>query len=157
MNKGRGPMRRVQRVTAIVAMALPAPAAANKVALSSAVFVEKDVVDSRGRRSIVLEPPEEVSRGDRLVFLLHYRTAGPSAPFMVTNPLPDTVSYQGSPDARAIVSVDGGRHWGVLGALQVRERDGSRRGARPEDVTHVRWTLRRAGSSGKLMFRGVAR
>ena len=154
-----------KRVTAIVAMAVLAPAAlaaSNRVILSSAVFVEKDLTDSRGRSRIVLEPPQMVAPGDRLVFLLRYRNTGtaPASDFIVTNPLPETVSYQGTPDARAIVSIDGGRRWGALPRLRVRERDGSLRAARPEDVTHVRWTLNQpipAGSEGRLVFRGVVK
>ena len=154
-----------RRVTAIVAMALLAPAAlaaSNRVMLTSAVFVEKDLTDAQGRNRIVLEPPRLVAPGDRLVFLLRYRNTGtaPASDFIVTNPLPETVSYQGTPDARAIVSIDGGRSWGALPRLRVRERDGSVRAARPEDVTHVRWTLKQAipaGSEGRLVFRGVVK
>ena len=159
-------MTRSKRVTAIVAGALLAStgavAASNRVAMSSAVFVEKDIVDPQGRSRIVLEPPRLVAPGDRLVFLLRYRNTGtaPASDFIVTNPLPETVSYQGTPDARAIVSIDGGHNWGTLARLRVRERDGSLRAARPEDVTHVRWTLKRAipaGSEGRLVFRGVVK
>ena len=148
---------------AALACAAPGAAlAANQVSLSSAVFVEKDRADSRGRRSIVLESPRMVTPGDRLVFMLSYRNNGsrPATDFIVTNPLPQAVSYQGTPDAGAIVSVDGGANWGTIGQLRVKDRNGYVRGARPEDVTHVRWTLKQAipaGSTGKLMFRGIVK
>ncbi|MBB5685135.1 DUF11 domain-containing protein [Sphingobium boeckii] len=148
---------------AALACATPATArAANQVSLSSAVFVEKDRADAQGRRSIVLEAPRMVTPGDKLVFMLSYRNTGnhPANDFIVTNPLPQAVSYQGTPDAGAFVSVDGGATWGTLGQLRVKERNGYVRGARPEDVTHVRWTLKQAipaGSTGKLMFRGIVK
>lgn len=145
-------------------MALLSPAAAhaaNDVALTSAVSVEK-TLQANGRKKIVLERPGQVVPGDRLVFLFDYRNKGaaPASDFVVTNPLPGTVAYQSSPDPAAIVSIDGGRTWGMLTRLKVRESDGAVRGARPEDVTHVRWTFARAipaGQGGKLSFRGVVR
>lgn len=147
----------------IIAIALLSPAAhaANDVALTSAVFVEK-TVQANGRKKIVLEQPGQVAPGDSLVFMFDYRNKGsvPATGFVVTNPMPGAVAYQSSPDPAAIVSIDGGRSWGMLARLKVRESDGMVRGARPEDVTHVRWTFARAipaGQGGKLSFRGVVR
>ena len=135
--------------------------AANNVALSSAVFLEKTVADNSGHSRIVLEEPKAVTPGDQLVFILNYRNAGsaPAKDFIVTNPLPSAVAYQGRGDG-AQVSIDGGRSWGTLPALKVREADGRWRNARPEDVTHVRWALKQtvaAGAQGKLSFRGIVR
>jgi uncharacterized repeat protein (TIGR01451 family) len=103
-----------------------------------------------------------VTPGDRLVFILSYRNAGPvpAKHFVVTNPLPEAVAYAGTPDESAVFSVDGGRNWGALSALTLREMDGRLRNARPEDVTHIRWTMREAvpaGGQGKLSFRGIVR
>lgn len=132
------------------------------MALASDVFVEKMVKDSAGRPKLVLEEPKVVTRGDRLVFVLKYRNRSntPAANFVVTNPLPNTVVFQDSPTGNLLVSVDGGRSWGPLPALTVKDRTGARRLAMNTDVTHVRWTFARpipAGSTGKLMFRGVVR
>lgn len=148
----------------LLLLALLAPgaaSAANGVTLQSTVFVEKSVPDGEGRNRIVLEEPKVVTPGDRLVFILNYRNAGatPASDFVVTNPLPAAVAYQGGAD-KADVSIDGGRSWGLLATLKVREADGSWRGARPEDVTHLRWALRGAipaGAQGKLSFRGIVR
>lgn len=135
--------------------------AANNVTLSSAVFLEKVVADGHGRDRIVLEEPKVVTPGDRLVFILNFRNVGnaPASDFIVTNPLPSAVAYQGGADG-AQVSIDGGRTWGSLSLLKIREADGRWRNARPEDVTHVRWALKQAipvGSQGKLSFRGIVR
>lgn len=135
--------------------------AANSVTLSSMVFIEKAVADSAGRSHIVLEEPKTVTPGDRLVFILNYRNAGqlPASDFIVTNPLPGAVAFQGGAES-AQVSIDGGRSWGTLPALRVHEADGHWRNARPEDVTHLRWVLKQAipaGAQGKLSFRGIVR
>lgn len=134
--------------------------AADPVSLTSTVFVEKTSTGAQGRNRVVLEPPGRMSPGDRLVFMLNYRSVGTRSigDFVVTNPMPAAVAYQGTSDPSAVVSIDGGRRWGRLDQLKVTERDGSIRSARPEDVTHVRWTLNPAtGSAGRLMFRGVVR
>jgi uncharacterized repeat protein (TIGR01451 family) len=148
---------------ALVAFAIPSVAsAADSVALSSSVFVERQLVDSNGRSRVELHAPQVVTPGDRLVFILSYRNTGekPAQHFTVTNPLPQAVAYAGTPDEQAQISVDGGRSWGLLSSLRVREEDGRWRNARPEDVTHIRWTLAqpiRVGATGKLSFRGTVR
>lgn len=147
----------------LLALMLPGVAqAADQVALSSAVFVERITADRDGRERVVLEAPEQVTPGDKLVFVLSYRNLSASAAddFTVTNPMPAAVAFQATPDKGAVVSIDGGRNWGALAALTLRERDGSIRGARPEDVTHIRWSPARAipaGGTGTLSFRGVVR
>lgn len=152
----------MHRLLLVIAMLAPNLAfAANNVTLSSMVLLERTVADGAGRDRIVLEEPKTVTPGDRLVFILAYRNAGRAAAsdFIVTNPLPAAVAFQGGGDG-AQVSIDGGRSWGTLPALKVQEADGRWRNARPEDVTHLRWSLKQAipaGAQGKLSFRGVVR
>lgn len=136
--------------------------AANEVALTSSVFVEKAVAQADGKTRLVLEEPKVVVPGDRLVFVLAYKNLGakPATDFVVTNPLPGAVAYQGSGDAGALVSIDGGKSWGALATLKMRNADGTARAAYPEDVTHVRWAMKTpipVGAAGKLSFRGVVR
>jgi hypothetical protein len=140
----------------------PLQAAASQVTLKGEVFVERSVSDPDGRSRIILEAPKLVAPGDRLVFILSYsnRTSQPAADFVVTNPVPPAVAYLGAPHPGTEVSVDGGRTWGDLARLKIRESEGAVRGARPEDVTHVRWTLKQpvpAGARGRLSFRGIVR
>jgi len=153
----------MRRFLACLALSLaPCSAyAADTPGLTSMVFVERAVADGRGRTRVVLELPGRVASGDRLVFMVGYRdaVAANGSRFVVT-PLPATVAYQGTTDRGAVVSIDGGHRWGPLSHLRVRERDGSVRDARAEDVTHVRWTVdpaAAAGYRGKLMFRGIVR
>ena len=148
---------------ALLALLTPIAAqAANEVALTSSVFVEKSVPQADGKTRLVLQEPKVVVPGDRLVFVLAYKNMGgkPATDFVVTNPMPGAVAYQGTGDAGAIVSVDGGKSWGPMAALKVRKSDGSVRSAYPEDVTHVRWAMKTpipVGAAGKLSFRGVVR
>lgn len=149
-------------LTLIALFAPVAAYAANDVALTSEVFVEKAVPEANGRTRLVLETPKVVVPGDKLVFMLAYRNIGraPATDFVVTNPLPGAVAYQGTADAAALVSIDGGKSWGALSALKVRRPDNNFRPAQPEDVTHVRWAMKApipVGAAGKLSFRGVVR
>ncbi|AHE56408.1 hypothetical protein [Sphingomonas sanxanigenens] len=140
--------------------AAPRGAADGEVALSSAMFVERAVADAHGATRIVLETPETVTRGDRLVFVLSYRTVGDRArsAFTITNPLPRPLRFEDSSDPGAIVSVDGGRSWGALATLTRRDLSGRLRAARPEDVTHLRWRrVLPAGEAGSVTFRSVVR
>lgn len=150
---------------AILLIALSAPSlalAADSVALTSAVFVERQMTDSDGKSRVELRAPQVVTPGDRLVFILSYQNQGAASAkqFTVTNPLPSAVAFAGSADEVAVVSVDGGHIWGPLSQLKMREEDGQWRNARPDDVTHIRWTFAqplRAGAAGKLSFRGTVR
>lgn len=150
-------------ILTLLALLIPASAfAADSVALSSAVFVERELTDASGRARTELQAPKLVTPGDRLIFILSYHNAGstPADHFIVTNPLPEAVVYAGTPDQTAVFSIDGGRSWGALSVLKLREDDGRWRYARPEDVTHIRWAMQKAvpvGGRGKFSFRGIVR
>ena len=150
-------------ILAFAALFLPQAAiAAEKIELSSNVFVEKVTQSADGRQTVVLEKPLTVVPGDRLIFILNYRNVGDRAAsdFVVTNPLPSAVAFQETLDGTELVSIDGGQKWGRLNKLRVREADGTSRVAVPEDVTHIRWKLSNdisVGSQGKLTFRGVVK
>jgi len=129
----------------------PASATPAAVALDSAVFVER-TTPQRGR---MLEPAIRLSRGDRVVYVVSWYRMGGTGGFMVTNPLPDTVYFQGSASGDEEVSIDGGRTWGKLAVLRV----GSRL-ATPEDVTHVRWRVNpalAARGSGQIAYSAIVR
>lgn len=153
----------VRILLAIAALLAPDMAfAAGSVALSSLVLVEKTTADADGKTKVTLQEPKVVTPGDRLIFILSYQNRGSAAAsdFIVTNPLPSAVVYQGTADASAQVSIDGGKAWGTLASLKVADGPNRWRSARPEDVTHVRWTMKQpipVGGQGKLSFRGVVR
>ena len=147
----------------LLAALIPGPAfAANQVALDNHVFVERVLIDAEGKQRILLEEPKVVVPGDRLVFVLNYRNAGaqPADKFVVTNPMPSAVRFADAGDTRPLVSVDGGKQWGLLADLSVPMEGGMRRAAQPADVTHLRWAFQKpipVGGTGKLMFRGVVK
>jgi uncharacterized repeat protein (TIGR01451 family) len=155
----------IYRFALLIAALIAAPAAAqsgNAVSLVSDVLVERSTTDANGRTQTTLEEPTTVVPGDKLVFVLRYRNNGaqPATDFVVTNPLPEAVAFQAAGDERAEVSVDGGRNWGRLASLTIREADGSQRPAQASDVTHIRWAFAQpipAGEAGRLMFRGIVR
>ena len=142
---------------------LPSAALAqNPVALTSEVFVERVSTGANGDEKVSLEAPNVVIPGDKLVFVLSYRNGGttPAADFVVTNPIPGSVSFAGTESSGAAYSVDGGKSWGALTALTIANPDGTRRAATLADVTHVRWHFAQPiapGGSGQLRFRGVVK
>lgn len=145
-----------------VALAPTQAWAGNQVALDNSVFVERIKTDANGRQSVLLEEPKVVVPGDKLVFVLNYRNGGaqPADKFVITNPMPTAVRFTDAGDTQPIVSVDGGKQWGLLADLRIAAEDGTQRAAQPGDVTHIRWAFHKpipAGASGKLMFRGVVK
>jgi uncharacterized repeat protein (TIGR01451 family) len=135
--------------------------AQDSVSLTNQIFLEK-VKEENGQQTVTLEEPKVVVPGDKLVFVLNYKNSSgqPAANFVVTNPIPPAVTFDGSEDASADVSVDGGKTFGKLAALTVRNPDGTDRPATAADVTAVRWTFTQpipAGGAGKVSFRGVVK
>ncbi|MEP7348967.1 MAG: hypothetical protein ABI668_03335 [Sphingorhabdus sp.] len=136
--------------------------AATPLELKSDVFVERHVVRGDGSKTVVLEKPNMVTPGDNLVFIVRYKNVGGSTAsnFVVTNPLPSAVAFNGTSDGLEIVSINGGKSWGILGSLRVAMADGTSRPAMQTDVTHIKWNLNQpltAGAGGKLIFRGIVK
>jgi len=148
---------------ALFALLMPAAAmAADGVTLVSQVFVEHAQTAPDGKTVTTRDKPDVVVPGDNLVFVLSYRNDGaqPATDLVLTNPVPDSVSFSSTDDANAVVSVDGGKTWGALRSLTVVVADGVSRPAEAADVTHIRWSLTRpvpSGGAGELSFRGVVK
>ena len=103
----------------------------------------------------MLEPARELSRGDRVVYVVRWFRLGGDGGFVVTNPLPRSVYYQSSANGDEEVSIDGGQSWGKLGSM----RFGNRL-ATPEDVTHVRWRVDPRAASrgqGRIAYSAIVR
>lgn len=147
-------MTRTLNLLAIAAAAATwatAVQATPSVSLDSSVFVER-AAPGMGR---VLEPASELNRGDRVVYVVRWYRMGGNGGFVVTNPLPRAVAYQGSANGDEEVSIDGGRTWGKLDALRV-----GRRLATAEDVTHVRWRVDPRVASrgqGRIAYSAIVR
>lgn len=136
----------------------PATASASlanpSVTLDSALYVEKMRMDNGGpTRS--LEQARQFAPGDRVVTVVTWYRLGGNGGFTVTNPLPRSLSYQGSASDDEEVSIDGGRSWGRLGDMRIGARQ-----ATPQDITHVRWHIpasRAAAGRGRITYSGIIR
>ncbi len=152
----------MKTILTLLTLALPMAAIAQgQVSTKMTPFVEKTVRDVNGGTKLVLEEPSKVFPGDKIVYVLSYHNVGQTAAanFAITDPIPQHLVFDGTPDATALVSVDGGKSWGALATLKVATPNGVR-SARPDDVTHVRWALKSAipaGAEGKLSFRGTVK
>ena len=160
----------ISAVFAAATLAAPAshaaaPAAApavqaSPVSLQGDVKLEKTITEN-GTDRLVLSEPKIVVPGDRLLFTTAYRNDGakPVTNFVVTNPLPAAVTLAADSPASLEVSVDGGKSWGVLGALKAADGKGGQRGALASDVTHVRWTVASIapGASGTVSYHAIVR
>ena len=137
-----------------------AQAAASPVALTSDVKLDRVVV-TNGVSKHVLTAPTKVVPGDHLIFSTNYHNSGakPIEHFIVTNPLPSAVTLAGDGYGNFDVSVDGGKSWGKLAALNVSDGKGGRRAAQATDVTHVRWIVPAIapGASGSLEYHAIVR
>jgi uncharacterized repeat protein (TIGR01451 family) len=147
----------------IATLLLPGIAhAAGDVSLTSKVLIEHEKVGADGNSVLVLEEPQVVTPGDPLVFELSYRNnaSRPVSGFVLTNPVPASIIFVATDDARALFSTDGGKTWGKLAVLTVPAPDGTSRPAKTTDVTHIRWTFAEpiaSGGSGHVSFRGTVK
>ena len=142
-----------------VMLAASTQVAAEPVRFASNVFIERFMPALGGRTTRVLERAEHLRPGDNVIFVVNW-TAAHGREFVVTNTMPQTVTFQRSANSDQDVSVDGGRTWGRIDDMRVRESDGGLRMATPEDVTHLRWRVPpalAARGSGQITYRGIVR
>ena len=108
-----------------------------------------------------LVDPKGVVPGDTLVFITDYSNSGqaPVTDFVIVNPVPKSVKLSAQSAAHLEVSVDGGKHFGMLSTLTVPDANGNPRAATADDVTHLRWTITRLaqGQSGRAVYSAVVR
>lgn len=146
---------------ALMALAPSAALAqASPIQLTGDVKVNRVVVEN-GKEKHVLSDPSVVVPGDALVFTTTYQNKGADAvkDFVVTNPLPSAVMLAPEGAEKLVVSVDGGRTFGLLASLTVKDAEGKPRPAQASDVTHIRWILPvvPAGAQGALSYNGIVR
>ena len=144
------------------ALATPAFAQATQpVELAGEVKLERTVTGGDGKPKTERVAPEVIVPGDRLIFATTYRNTGaePVENFIVRNALPGPVRLADDADAALVVSVDGGKAWGLLRELKVANADGTSRPAQAADVTHVRWTLAvvKPGEGGRIEYPAIIR
>ncbi|RYD87030.1 MAG: hypothetical protein EOP61_36370, partial [Sphingomonadales bacterium] len=109
-----------------------------------------------GEAHVSLVEATAVAPGDIVVIRIAYHNASdaPVGDIVISNPVPQHLRFMSVRDGAAMVSVDGGKTYGALVDLKV--KDGAElRPAVAADVTHVRWTFREplpAGAQGSVAF-----
>lgn len=141
----------------MAACAIPARADAPRpLELVGYVKLEKVTTTTAGERKVERFEPRVVVPGDRLIFGTRFVNNGAKTieRFVVSSPVPASVSLSAEADPSLQVSVDSGASWGRLGELEIVQPDGVRRAARSSDVTNIRWVLPTVapGESGTLEF-----
>lgn len=148
----------------LVAGVLAASPVMAELQLRTEAFREIEVTTKAGKKEKQLQAISNAVPGQEVVYVITYRNSGatPAARVVVSNPLPAGLVYQpGSAQGagtRPEVSVDGGKQFGPLPQLTVRNTNGTVRAARAEDVTHVRWTVLQdvgPAAQGSVTYRAV--
>lgn len=132
---------------------------ADEAIAANGIDAQGDVKGGDGKFKLVA--PEGVVPGDTLVFITNYQNAGaqPVSNFVIVNPVPASVKLTADSVAHDEVSIDGGKHWGMLSQLTVAGADGNPRAATADDVTHLRWTITSLaqGQSGRAVYSATVR
>ena len=141
---------------AIAALGFASPAFATGVKLESSVHEEIVTIDAKGERHVSLVDATAVAPGDVVVIRIAYHNTSetPVGDIVISNPVPQHLRFMSVRDGAAKVSVDGGKSYGALVDLKV--KDGAElRPALAADVTHVRWSFSEplaAGAQGAVAF-----
>ena len=116
------------------------------IELKTVAEVEQQYVDERGNTATRLVPAAKVVPGDEIVWTIVASNvcSAPAGDIAITNPVPQHMRYVGDsafgPGAAIEFSVDGNA-FAAADALTVAEADGSRRPARADDYSAIRWVL----------------
>jgi hypothetical protein len=145
-------------------LALSAPqlaAAANEIAVVSEIALEKTVPAGPGKTRTVLVAAKSGPPGSKLVFSTTYRNQSkmPIRGIVLNSPALDNLVFDGLLGPGE-VSIDGGKSWGALTTLKVRNANGTMRPAQNTDVNMVRLVVPGAaapGQSGKLSYRVIVK
>ncbi len=129
------------------------------IELKTVAELEQSYVDASGNAATRLVPIAKVVPGDEVVWTITASNVctKPAADVAITNAVPAHMRYLGNsafgPGAAIEFSLDG-QSFAVPGALLVAAPDGSKRAARADEYSHIRWVLGRPmGPSESLMVR----
>lgn len=159
-----GSLLKLRFVGLMVAGVLAAAPVMAELQLRTEAFREIEVTTKAGKKEKQLQAISSAVPGQEVVYVITYRNGGakPATRVVVSNPLPTGLVYQpGSAQGagtRPEVSVDGGKQFGLLPQLTVKNADGTMRAARADDVTHVRWTVLQdvsPAAEGSVTYRAV--
>jgi len=136
-----------------------------KPQMSISITTSKEVVETvNGAKVRKLVPTKLAATGDTLVYTLSYSNKGDetASEAIVDNPISAGMSYidnsASGAGADITFSIDGGKNYKKPSLLtyEIKQPNGSvqKYTARPEEYTHIRWTIRQvpAGTGGTLGF-----
>jgi len=137
----------------------------DKFDYSHTFYREKKIKNKDGKSEVKREYVTQTLPGEELLGVATYTYTyhEPAKEIVFTLPLPKEVIYvQGSAtDEKHIwFSADGGKNWSRFRSLRVTEKDGTKRIATGNDVTHLQWRMANAlnkGDTGKLEYKIVIR
>ncbi len=136
------------------------------VQLQTSAQIEQIVLNEKGEKESRLVPVTTVVPGDEVIYTITFtnRADAEAETVVITDPVPEQMRYvEGSAfggGTDILFSVDGGKSFGTPEELTVASADGSRRNARAEDYTHIRWKMRnplQPGKQGHARFRAQLR
>ena len=157
-------MKTLTKLTLLATTFLALPAfAQDKAHLNVQTIVQKEevTVTDTGNTERKLVPADTVVPGDDVVYTITFTNISDESAenIVITNPISESLTYvPGSafgPGTVIEFSVDDGKSFAAAERLTVTE-DGVQRPAKPEDFTHVRWTLQnelQAGAQGMARFK----
>jgi uncharacterized repeat protein (TIGR01451 family) len=131
------------------------------VKLQTVGFQEKVTVAKDGSKHTDLVPVDHVLPGTEVTWDVKYEIIGTGSvtDTVITDPIPQNMVYvagsAAGDNADITFSVDGGKTWGKPETLQVKDADGTLRGALPKDYTAIRWILKSTlapGAKGTVTF-----
>lgn len=104
-----------------------------------------EIVNQNGKQSYKFVPASKVLPGETVQYNTFFENISnkPADNINIVNPIPKHLVYlpnsaQGK-NSQVVFSVDGGKHYGKAGTLQVRGNDGKLYPAKPSDYTHIKW------------------
>lgn len=142
--------------------------AAAPSALTAKQSVEKEVTRTLANGQIVTEQVEAdlVIPGEKVIYIFDIINDEDQAvtDLVLAMPVPKEVQFiEGSADqagASVLYSADNGQSFERREALFVQGRDGTRRPATRDDITHIQWKIAgpiEVGQSDKVVFKGRLR
>lgn len=136
-----------------------------KPQMAISITASKEVAETvNGARTVKRVPATQVQTGDVVIYTIAYSNKGDEAASeaVVDNPVPVGMSYVDNSatgaGADVTFSIDGGKSYKKPAFLtyEIKQPNGSvqKYTARPEEYTHIRWTIRKvpAGTGGTLGF-----
>jgi len=121
-------------------------AAASQGHLKVTSKAQKIIVTNKdGKKSYQFVPVAKVLPGEIIQYNTFFQNISnkPADNINIVNPIPKHTVYlpnsaQGK-NTQTVFSVDGGKHYGKAGTLEVRGNDGEWHLAKPSDYTHIQW------------------